>query len=144
MSVKLLSEHPLEFLSLKGGCAGSSESTLVKISHCWKLHVTAHFYVLNSKKAIFIFISAYCEGGCQNGGTCRSTPDGQHSCHCPRPFTGRNCETGNTDSRIASTQTNKQTKTSTNVWNIIIILYSTFEDCPLFITLKYQYVLIIA
>ena len=31
MSVKLLSEHRLEFLSFKGGCTGSSESTLVKM-----------------------------------------------------------------------------------------------------------------
>ena len=30
MTVKLLTEHNLEFLSLKGGCKGSSESTLVK------------------------------------------------------------------------------------------------------------------
>ena len=37
MSVKLLTEH-LDFLSLKGGCTGSPESTL----HCWKSHVTAH------------------------------------------------------------------------------------------------------
>ena len=29
MPVKLLIEHLLEFLSLKGGCTGSSESTLV-------------------------------------------------------------------------------------------------------------------
>ena len=42
MGVKLLTEHHLESLSLKGGCTGSSESTLVKISHCWKSHVTAH------------------------------------------------------------------------------------------------------
>ena len=32
MIVKLLTEHHLEFLSLKGGCRGSSESTLVKMS----------------------------------------------------------------------------------------------------------------
>ena len=32
MIVKLLTEHNLEFLSLKGGCRGSSESTLVKMS----------------------------------------------------------------------------------------------------------------
>ena len=32
MSVKLLTEHYLEFLSLKGGCRGSSEPTLVKMS----------------------------------------------------------------------------------------------------------------
>ena len=30
MIVKLLTEHHLEFLSLKGGCSGSSESMLVK------------------------------------------------------------------------------------------------------------------
>ena len=30
MSVKLLTEHHLEFLSLIGGCRGLSESTLVK------------------------------------------------------------------------------------------------------------------
>ena len=45
MSVKLLTEHNLEFLSLKGGCTGSSESTLVKMPHCWKSHATA-FIVL--------------------------------------------------------------------------------------------------
>ena len=42
MTVKLLTEYHLEFLSLKGGCTGSSESTLVKMPHCWKSHVAAH------------------------------------------------------------------------------------------------------
>ena len=42
MTVKLLTEHHLEFLSLKGGRTGSSESTLVKMQHYWKLYVTAH------------------------------------------------------------------------------------------------------
>ena len=42
MSVKLLPDNNLEFLSLKGGCTGSSESTLVKMPHCWKSHVMAH------------------------------------------------------------------------------------------------------
>ena len=41
MTVKQLIEHHLEFLSLTGGCTGSSESTLVKMPHCWKDHVTA-------------------------------------------------------------------------------------------------------
>ena len=45
MIVKLLTEHHLEFLSLKRCCTGSSESTLVKMPHCWKLHVTAHMSV---------------------------------------------------------------------------------------------------
>ena len=34
MSVKLLTENNMEFLSLKRGCTGSSESTLVKMPHC--------------------------------------------------------------------------------------------------------------
>ena len=42
-TVTLPTEHPLEFLSLKGGCTGSSESTLVKLPHCWKSHVKAQF-----------------------------------------------------------------------------------------------------
>ena len=46
MTVKLLTEHNLEFLSLKGGYLGSSESTLVKMLHCWKSHVTAHTALL--------------------------------------------------------------------------------------------------
>ena len=41
MIVKLLTEYHIEFLSLKGGCRGSSESTLVKMSNCWKSHVAA-------------------------------------------------------------------------------------------------------
>ena len=43
MIVKLLTEHHLEFLSLKGGCRGSSESTLVKMPHCWKSYALAQF-----------------------------------------------------------------------------------------------------
>ena len=42
MIVKLLTEHHLEFLSLKGGC--SSESTLVKMPLCCKSHALAQIY----------------------------------------------------------------------------------------------------
>ena len=42
MLVKLLTEHHLEFLSLKGGCTGSSGSTHVKMAHCLKSHDRAH------------------------------------------------------------------------------------------------------
>ena len=42
MSAKLLREHHLEFLSLTECCTGSSESTFVKIPHCWKSRVAAH------------------------------------------------------------------------------------------------------
>ena len=41
MSVKLLTEHYLEILSLKEDCTCSCESTLVKMPHCWKSHVAA-------------------------------------------------------------------------------------------------------
>ena len=45
MNIKLLTEYHLECLSLKGGLKGgftdSSESTLVKMPHCWKSLVTA-------------------------------------------------------------------------------------------------------
>ena len=44
MIVKLLTEHHLEFLSLQGDCTGSSESTHVKMPHCWKSHALAHIY----------------------------------------------------------------------------------------------------
>ena len=42
MSVKLHTENNLEFLSLKGGCTGSSESLFVKMPHCWKSRIAAH------------------------------------------------------------------------------------------------------
>ena len=42
MAVKLLTEHHVEFLSVKGGL---SESTCAKIPHCWKSHVAAHIMI---------------------------------------------------------------------------------------------------
>ena len=41
MTVKLPAKQLLEFLSLKRGCTGSSESKLVKMQYCWKSCVTA-------------------------------------------------------------------------------------------------------
>ena len=43
MSVKLLIGHHLVFRSLKEGCIDLSKSALVKMPHCWKSHVAAHF-----------------------------------------------------------------------------------------------------
>ena len=57
MGVKLLTDHHLELLSLKGGCTGSSESTLVKLLHCWKSHVTAH--ILIAYDSFFLGLSLY-------------------------------------------------------------------------------------
>ena len=53
MIVKLLAEHHLELLSLKGGCIGSSEFTLVKMSHCWKSHDTDQLLSLKSMMSMF-------------------------------------------------------------------------------------------
>ena len=48
MVVKLLTEYHLEFLSLRGGCRGLSESTLAKIPHFWKSHALAQVKVTAS------------------------------------------------------------------------------------------------
>ena len=48
MSVKLLTEHHLECLSLKGGWRGSSESTHVKMPPCLKSHALAHLVLLTA------------------------------------------------------------------------------------------------
>ena len=40
-----MTEHNLEFLSLKRGCTCSSKYTLVKIPNCWKSHLMAHLYL---------------------------------------------------------------------------------------------------
>ena len=48
MNIMLLTEHRLEFLSLKGGYTGSSESTLVKMPHCGKSHVADHLLYLKT------------------------------------------------------------------------------------------------
>ena len=57
MSVKLLTEHYLEFLSVTGGCAGLSVSILVRMPHCWKSHVAAYilwvFKRIVSKRQFF-------------------------------------------------------------------------------------------
>ena len=44
MSVKLLTEHHLEFLGLERGYTGSYESTLVKMPHFWISNVATHVY----------------------------------------------------------------------------------------------------
>ena len=45
MAPRLMTEQHLEFLRLKGYCTGSSESTLVRMPHCWKSHVAAHYLI---------------------------------------------------------------------------------------------------
>ena len=48
MSVKLLVNHHVAFLSLKRGYTVPFESTLVKMPHCRKSHVMAHLYIDSS------------------------------------------------------------------------------------------------
>ena len=63
MSVKLLTEHHLEFLSLKGGCTGSSEPTPVKMPHRWKSHVAAQLSLnLAANTMLLQLVSVAC--GC--------------------------------------------------------------------------------
>ena len=50
MSVKLLTEHHLEFLSLKGGCIGSTESTRFKIRGSYRHLATSP--LISRKKII--------------------------------------------------------------------------------------------
>ena len=62
MIVKLLTKHHLVFLSLKGGCTGSSESTLVKMPNCRKSQVAFQLWY-SAKKHInawyFIWIICF-------------------------------------------------------------------------------------
>ena len=54
MVVNLLTEHQFELLSLKGECTGSSESTLVKMPHCWKSRVAAQICFVNDTWSVIL------------------------------------------------------------------------------------------
>ena len=56
MIVKLLTEHHLEFLSLKEGCRGSSKSTLVKCQIVGNLMPRLSIYVdiLGARKSLYL------------------------------------------------------------------------------------------
>ena len=53
MVVKLLTEHHLEFLSLKGGRRGASESTHAKMPHCWKSHSLDQILLFHNASLLF-------------------------------------------------------------------------------------------
>ena len=46
ISVKLQTDHHLMFVILTGGCRGLSESTNVKMPHCWKSRAAAQLFLL--------------------------------------------------------------------------------------------------
>ena len=58
MTVKLLTKHHLEFLSISGGFTGSSEFTIVKTPHCWKSHVAA-FIVISHLAVVYTLVNVY-------------------------------------------------------------------------------------
>ena len=61
MTLRLLTEHRLEFLSLKGACTGPFEYTLVKMPHCWKSHVTAKLFNELTKGVALIVYEIACQ-----------------------------------------------------------------------------------
>ena len=67
MIVKLLTEHHLEFLSLKQGCRGSSVSTYVEMPHCWKSHVMAQNFMFMYRQSCKVLAVIPPEGAVVNG-----------------------------------------------------------------------------
>ena len=61
MTVKPLTEHHWEFLSLKGGCTGTSESTPVKMPQCWNSHVTAQMTHLCPTSILHSWLKMKCK-----------------------------------------------------------------------------------
>ena len=59
MIVKLRTEHHFEFLSLKGSCRVSSESTNVKMPHCWKSYALAHLIII--KQCLAYYSLGHCQ-----------------------------------------------------------------------------------
>ena len=59
MSVKLLTEHYLEFLSLKGGCTDSSESTLVKYHIVRNYMSRLNYYLTEVQYTMYLPVVQY-------------------------------------------------------------------------------------
>ena len=86
MSVKLLTEHHLELLSLKEDCTGLSGSTRMKMPHCWKARVAPQMVTLkvvltgilvetlpmNTKKANSSNFYPPTKGYCREKSICKS------------------------------------------------------------------------
>ena len=82
MTVKLLTEH----LSLKGGCTCWSESTLVKMSNCWKSHAAAHLIWTRGLVQIRQWQSCDAYGICEQlriRRVCIYSTQTRLSVHCP-------------------------------------------------------------
>ena len=79
MSVKLLTEHNLKLLRFTGGCTGSSESTFVKILHCWKSHVMAPGRVAQSVTCLATDACLTADPGVADPGVASSIPARSHT-----------------------------------------------------------------
>ena len=62
LTLWLLIEHHLEFLSLKGDCTGSSESIHVKMPHCWKSYVAAQIAFISDRTYSAVFSGIFLPG----------------------------------------------------------------------------------
>ena len=81
MTVKLLTVHHFECLSLKGGCTGWSESRLIKMRHFWKWHVLAHVCITcNSGASLRGNLTLLCENNKVQTSLCIAQSD-QHLCN---------------------------------------------------------------
>ena len=64
MSIKLLTEHHLEFLGLTGGCTGSSESTLQSL--CLSLEYSMSVKLLTEHHLEFLGLTGGCTGSSES------------------------------------------------------------------------------
>ena len=93
MTVKLLTEHHLVFLSLKAGCRGTSESIFLKMPHYWKSHDTAHILM----PLFTCLILAFCPPGyelSQCGNTCTKCRPGTYKSGWEKTVLCSECPTG--------------------------------------------------
>ena len=94
MHVKLLTEHHLEILRLKEGYTGSSESTLVKMSNCWKSHAETHYwYYLSLRPSYWLTQESDCTD-CDPGYYCPDTNQTASVLQCSAGYycTGKSTE----------------------------------------------------
>ena len=62
MSVKLQTEHYLEFLSLKEAAQARLSLHMSKLPHCWKSRVVAHLLIVGGKRRTFRLLRMYILG----------------------------------------------------------------------------------
>ena len=93
MTIKLLTEQHLQFLSLKEGCTGRSKSALVKMPHCFKSNVVAHIFCVSLIACVPGSYGQYCLetcGNCLNAEPCHHV-DGFCQNGCAPGWIGYTC-----------------------------------------------------